>query len=278
MTATSSSRSSATGAIVYDDYRDNFIVVPGREAALKAFVTQSYAGQQHKVKATRSSNSEDALTWSCFDTLNCLPLAHRETAMGALWNLAFPDSPVHSGFTRGAICIGKTYGDTKEKTEVDASIEGNGILVFVEAKLYSAMSLANEANRKPHDQIARKLRVGITEAQRTQTDFYFLILDIAPKEILRNLKPGVSLAEAKSTKRGGFASKWITAYWFSRYKGGSSVTPLREVLKDISGADARVMSENMGWLVWSDVFKITLRSVIAASLEANVPLMTYSAG
>jgi hypothetical protein len=170
MTATNSSRSSATGAIVYDDYRDNFVVVPGREAALKAFVSQSYAGQQHKVKATRSSNSEDALTWSCFDTLNCLPLAHREAALSALWSLAFPDSPVHSGLTRGAIGVGKTYGDTKEKTEVDVSIEGNGILVFIEAKLYSPMSLADEANRKPHDQIARKLRVGITEAKRRQTD------------------------------------------------------------------------------------------------------------
>lgn len=260
-----SSRSSTTGAIVYDDYRDNFVVYPGREAALKDFVSQSYAGRRHELKATRSSNSEDALTWSCFDTLNCLPSAHRETALGTLWNLAFPNLPLPPGFTGGAIYIGKTYGETKEKTEVDASIEGNGVLVFIEAKLYSPMSLANEANRKPHDQIARKLRVGIKEAERTQTDFYFLILDIAPKEILRSLNPGVSLTNAKNTKRGGFASKWLTAYWFSRYKGGSSVTPLRELLKHIPNADARAVSKNMGWLVWSDVFKITLRSVVAAA-------------
>lgn len=264
-----SSRSSATGAIVYDNYRDNFVIVPGSEAALKDFVSQSYAGRQHKLKATRSSNSEDALTWSCFDTLNCLPPAHREAALATLWRLAFPDSPTPPGFSGGAIYIGKTYGDTKEKTEVDASVEGDGILLFIEAKLYSAMSLADEANRKPHDQIARKLRVGLKEAERSQTDFYFLILDIAPKEILRGLSPGASLAEAKNAKRGGFASKWLTAYWFSRYKGGSSVTPLREVLKDIPGADARTLSKNMGWVVWSDVFKITLRSVIAAGLEAN---------
>jgi hypothetical protein len=108
--------------------------------------------------------------------------------------------------------------------------------------------------------------------------FYFLILDIAPKEILRSLNPGVSLADAKSTKRGGFASKWLTAYWFSRYKGGSSVTPLREVLKDIPGADARAISKNMGWLVWSDVFKITLRSVMAAGSEANGPFLRRSDG
>ena len=183
------------------------------------------------------------------------------------WSLAFPESPPSPEFTSGAIHVCKTYGDGKEKTEVDASIEGNGVLAFVEAKLYSAMSLADGA--RPHDQIARKLRVGIREAERTKKDFYFLILDIAPKEILRGLSPGASLTAAKSAKRGGFASKWLTAYWFSRYKGSGSVTPLREVLKDIPAADANTTSENMGWLVWSDVFKVTLRGVIAAATEAD---------
>jgi hypothetical protein len=263
---------------VYDDYRDNFVIVPGCEGALKAFVSQSYAGQQHKVKATRSSNSEDALTWSCFNTLDCLPPEHRGAALSALWTLAFPGSAPPPGFTSGAIYIGKTYGESKEKTEVDVSIEGNDILVFVEAKLYSPMSLADDANRKPHDQIARKLRVGISEAKRRQTDFYFLILDIAPKEILRSLNPGASLTEAMGTKRGGFSSKWLTAYWFSRYKGGSSVTPLREILKDIPGSDAKAVANNMGWLVWSDVFKITLRSVVAAGLQANGSFLRRSDG
>jgi hypothetical protein len=208
--------------------------------------------------------------------LGCLPAEYREAALSELWSLAFPDSPPPPGFTSGAIHVGRTYGDSKEKTEVDASIEGKGVLVFVEAKLYSPMSLADEAKRKPHDQIARKLRVGITEAKRAQADFYFLILDIAPKEILRCLKPGASLAEAKSSRRGGFASKWLTAYWFSRYKGGNSVTPLREILKDIPCADAKVMSRNMGWLVWSDVFKVTLRSVMAAGMQANGPSVRRS--
>lgn len=273
-----SSRSSATGAIVYDDYRDNFVVIPGSEAALKDFVSQSYAGQQHKLRATRSSNCEDALTWSCFDTLRCLPPAHRAAALVAIWSLAFPDSPTPPGFSAGAIHIGKNYGDAKEKTEVDASIEGDGTLVFIEAKLYSPMSLADEANRKPHDQIARKLRIGIKEAKRAHTDFYFLILDIAPKEILRSLSPGASLAQAKTNKRGGFASKWLTAYWFSRYKGGTSVTPLREVLKDIPEGDAESISRHMGWLVWSDVFKITLRSVVEAGFDARGPFLRRNDG
>lgn len=273
-----SSRSRATGAVVCDDYRDNFVVLPGRESVLEKFVTQSYGGQQHKLKATRSSNSEDALTWSCFDTLNCLPAPHRAAALEALWNLALPESPAPSDLATAAIHIGKTYGTAKEKTEVDASIEADGTLVFVEAKLFSPMSLADEANGKPHDQIARKLRVGITEAQRTETDFYFLILDIAPKEVLRGLKPGANLAEAQTARRGGFASKWLTAYWFSRYKGGASVTPLREMLTDVLGADAKAVAKNMGWLVWSDVFKVTLRGVIAAATEANGTFLQRSDG
>lgn len=256
---------------MYDDYRDNFVVVPGREAALKKFVGQTYGGLQHKLKATRSSNSEDALTWSSFDTLNCLPPAQRKAALAALWSLAYQDSPIPSGFGDGEIHIGKIYGSAKEKTEVDASIEGDGFLVFIEAKLYSAMSVADEAKRKPHDQLARKLRVGISEAARMQAAFYFLVLDIAPKEILRRMKPGARLADAKTTKTGGFANKWLTAYWFARYKGGSSVTPLRQVLEDIPGADAKGVAANMGWLVWSDVFKVTLRAVMAAGGATHGP-------
>lgn len=127
------------------------------------------------------------------------------------------------------------------------------------------MSPADPDNRKPHDQIARKLRVGLKAAQRSGKDFYFIILDIAPKEILRGLMPGVSLSAAKRKSRGGFASKWLTAYWFSRYKGArGSVSPLREVLKDISGADAKAVATNMGWLTWSDVYKAVLRAVIAS--------------
>jgi hypothetical protein len=262
-------RSSSTGAVVYQNYRDNFVLWPGREAALYQFVNGEYAGKKHKLEATKSSNSEDALTWSCFDTVRCLPTTHRQTALATIWSLAFPGTTPARGFVSGRIFIGKSYGEPGEQTEVDVSIEGDGVLAFIEAKLYSPMSLADEANGKPHDQIARKLRVGIKEAQRTQRAFYFLILDIAPKEILRGLNPGVSLAQATSSRRGGFASKWLTAYWFARYKGGSSVTPLRNVCKDIPSADPTAVSRNMGWLVWSEIYKIILRSVIAASMDRN---------
>lgn len=259
------SRSGTSGAAIYKDYRDNFAIWPGREAALDKFVKQTYGGLPHKLRHAKSSNSEDALTWSCFDTLNELRGAPRTSALADVWALAFDGRPAPAGFLTGKIWIGKKYGEEQEETEVDASIEGDQVLVFIEAKLYSPMSPADLANRKPHDQIARKLRVGLKEAQRSGKDFYFIILDIAPKEILRGLKPGASLRDAKRKPRGGFASKWLTAYWFSRYRGvRGSVSPLREVLKDISGVDAKAVARNMGWLTWSDVFKAVLRAVIAS--------------
>jgi len=256
----------ASGAVVYKDCRKNVVICPGREKAFDEFSRQTYGGLQHKLHQLRSSNSEDALTWSCFDALSEVGGAPRENALAGLWALAFGDRPAPKGFLSGKILIGKKYGEEKEEqTEVDASIEGDQVLVFVEAKLYSPMSLADPDKGKPHDQIARKLRVGLREALRSGKDFYFIILDIAPKEILRSLKPGVSLREAKGKSRGGFSSKWLTAYWFSRYKGlRGSVSPLREVLEGISGADAKAVARNMGWLTWSDVFKAVLRAVIAS--------------
>jgi len=80
--------------------------------------------------------------------------------MKRLWEDAFK-IPVPPGFLSGEIFTGKRYGKRPEETEVDASIEGDGVLVFIEAKLYSPMSPADEDSGKPHDQIVRKLQVGL---------------------------------------------------------------------------------------------------------------------
>jgi hypothetical protein len=261
----SASRSRTSGALVYGDYRDNFVIWPGREVAVDQFVNQTYGGQRHKLRHTRSSNSEDALTWSCFDTLNCLPPARKAEALTDIWAYAYDNRQPPSGVLEGQVIVGKKYGEKGEETEVDASIEGKGVLVFIEAKLYSPMSLADEANRKPHDQIARKLRVGAKQALGSGTEFYFILLDLAPTELLRALKPGASLDEAKKKSRGGFPSKWQTAYWYARYKSTrGSTNSLGEVFKDIPVVDINSIAKNMGWLTWADVYKAVLRAVIAA--------------
>ena len=52
--------------------------------------------------------------------------------------------------------VGKIYKgpSTKEETELDASIETKKKIIFIEAKLYSSISLKD--NSKPYDQIAKK--------------------------------------------------------------------------------------------------------------------------
>jgi hypothetical protein len=220
---------------------------------------------QHKFKNAHSSNSEDALTWSCFDVLAHVADDARRRAFAQLWELTFgrPDAP--EGVLSGKIEIGKRYGDG-EATEVDASIEGTGVLVFFEAKLYSPMSQADPAKDKRHNQIERKLRVGLLEAHRTGRIFYFILLDLAPLDALRTLRPRVSLEKATRARAAGFGGKWLTAYWFARYKYGvrGSLSPLHKVVADV-GLDrvtARDVATRMGWLTWADLFKVVLRAVI----------------
>jgi hypothetical protein len=192
----------------------------------------------------------------------------RRQALTDIWELAFGDRDAPEGVLGGAIHIGKRYG-RGESTEVDASIEGPGALVFIEAKLYSAMSAADPVKRKPHNQIERKLRVGLREAADHDRRFYFILLDIAPLEALRALNAGASLAQATNPDTTGFSGKWTTAYWFARYKYGSrgSLAPLQKLVADAGFPEmrARDMAKKMGWLTWGDVFKSVLRAAISKS-------------
>ena len=157
------------------------------------------------------------------------------------------------------IFIRKTYKGktTNESTEVDASIELPDKVVFIEAKLYSSISLADYS--KKHDQIARKLRVGVDSCENKE--FYFIFLDIAP---IKQLTLRKSKEEALSTSKGGFYAKWQSAWWFNYYKHGrnKSLKPLKECLVGIEVPSIEKVSENMGWLTWSDLYKIILRSLI----------------
>lgn len=256
------------GPFRYIDPADNHVIWPHREQALRSFIQQAYGGMQHKIRNARSSNSEDALTWSCFDTLAQVPYMARRQALTDIWELAFGDRDTPEGVLSGEIHIGKSYGKD-ESTEVDASIEGAGALLFIEAKLYSPMSAADPAKRKPHNQIERKLRVGLREAADHERRFYFILLEIAPLEKLRELNAGASLAQATKPGATGFLGKWVTAYWFARYKYGSRGrhTPLQKLLADAGFPEmrARDVAKDMGWLTWGDVFKSVLRAAIPGS-------------
>jgi hypothetical protein len=249
----------------YTNDQRNHIIIKGREQALIDFLRQDYKGMQHKGKNGSNSNSEDALTWSCFEVLNYLPLDLKisvldeifEDAYAGRSNFKFIDNFYSDDQIK--ICIGKTYTGqiTKESTEVDASIELPDKLIFIEAKLYSSISLADKS--KKHDQIARKLRVGIDSCG--DKEFYFIFLDIAPYKKLTLRK---SKEEAKSSTKGGFYGKWKSAWWFDYYKHGrnKSLKPLKECLDGIEVPSIKKVSENMGWLAWSDLYKNILRGLI----------------
>ncbi len=162
------------------------------------------------------------------------------------------------------IFIGKQYTgrQTEEITEVDASIEFPDKLIFVEANLYSSVSLADVKKNKRYDQIARKLRVGLDSC--SNKEFYFIFLDIAPNEILvkRESKDNVL-----NPGKGGFYDKWKSAWLFNYYKRGrnKSLKPLREILTGIKVESFEAVAKNMGWLTWSDLYKNILRGVLMDS-------------
>ena len=97
----------------------------------------------HKMKNARGCNSEDALTWSCFDTLKNVSPRRRAWALEELWELAYGDMASPDGLQESEICVGKSYGEGKNTTEVDLSFGSDGFLVLVEAKLYIPMSQGN---------------------------------------------------------------------------------------------------------------------------------------
>ena len=217
------------------------------------------------MKNARSANSEDALTWSCFDTLRNVSQKRRALALEELWELAYGDVATPDGLEASAIHIGKSYGAGKETTEVDLSLEGDTFIVVVEVKLYSPMSQADPENAKPHNQIARKLTIGLEAAQAMRKDFYFILLDIAPLNCLAQLNPGATLKEAEG-RASAFGGKWLTSYWFSRYKYGrrGSLKPLRDLLsgEELNTGQVSQVADRMGWLTRADVFKVVLRAVI----------------
>lgn len=253
--------------MIYQRYQRNHVILPGRESELYDFLNANYEGMRHKLRNSKNSNSEDALTWSCFDFIRN---QSTETQVGAVKEMI---EDAYSGelslsdtdLTGLIIDIGREFVGplTSEKTEVDASIETDRIVIFIEAKLYSALSLA-EPLEKPYDQIARKLRVGIDYAQSVNKAYYFVVLDIAPvkKMNVRNSK------EEASSGSSSYQDKWKTAWWFDYYKKGrnNSMKPLKEILIGLELDDENhkigTISRNMGWLTWADLFKTTLRSAL----------------
>jgi hypothetical protein len=242
--------------MIYENYRRNHVIYSDREAALDNFLNATLNGQNHKMKHACNSNSEDALTWSCFDVLRCLPKCNIVTALDEILEDAYPCKPFSFANESGTkIHIGKWYStlSKQESTELDASIETDTKLIFFEAKLYGAIEMPDAKN--PCDQIVKKLRVGLDIANNGKTvkEFYFVFLDVAPMEKLLSLEGS-----------GDFAKKRESADRFNLYKTDSNA--LQNELQGISMAKPFEPC-NMGWLTWSCLFKTVLRAVIQSKKQ-----------
>ncbi|PIX10593.1 MAG: hypothetical protein COZ75_00850, partial [Flavobacteriaceae bacterium CG_4_8_14_3_um_filter_34_10] len=110
----------------------------------------------------------------------------------------------------------------------------------IEAKLYSAISLKSE--NVQYDQIARKLRVGLDQANASNRAFYFIFLDIAPCLEIFNYRE----------------KKQMSARRFLYYRNHSE--NLVKPLLGIPYQNVEQVSQNMGWLTWSSLFKTVLRA------------------
>lgn len=164
-----------SGVLVYDDFRDNLII------DRYDYTLSQMRGS--KIECLRSENSEDAITWNVFRTLNqinpnmWLPLLFQrsfkeEYSVGSkiinikLWkNIAPPTS---------LILFQKDEGHS----EVDIIIESENFDWFIEAKYKSDISMKT-TNNDSRDQILRNIDVGTYYAGIK--DFYFSLLYLEPK-------------------------------------------------------------------------------------------------
>jgi len=252
--------------IIYSDNKRNHVIMPGRENELEKFLHSKFEGANHKLKNSFSSNSEDAITWSCFDIISQLSNSKKIEALDEVIEHSFCGKdmvrPAFSFEDEDGIKIeiGKTYKgpSINEKTELDACIETSKKIIFIEAKLYSSISLESLKHSKPYDQIAKKIRVGLDYSSKEGKEFFFIFLDIAPRDKIyafSNEKKSRENAIKLPTK------KWKSVWWFNRYKKTSQ--PLKDILSGITTSQSsESVSKNMGWLTWPDLFKITMRGMI----------------
>ena len=116
--------------------------------------------------------------------------------------------------------------------------------------------------KKPHDQIARKLRVGLDSPLNDTREFFFIFLDLVPLDKLTKRK---NKSEALAPARKGFEDKWKSAWLFNYYKHGrnNSLSPLRKALEGIDTPPIKSVANNMGLLTWGDLFKNILRGMVS---------------
>ena len=170
---------SDTGVKVFVDFKDNLIVDP--DDPIIAGQARNWRYSKGIVKGLSylgSENSEDAMTWNVFKTLEKsnpeswfskifpqIILDKDERFIDPMlrfWDKYFP--PLLRSFPEG-------------ETHVDLTIETSNKLIFVEAT-YKADISKNTKHDPNRDQIIRNIDVGSWAAKKRAKEFYFFLLTL----------------------------------------------------------------------------------------------------
>ena len=170
---------SETGVKVFVDFKDNLIVDPDDPViASQARNWRHSRGIVKSLSYLGSENSEDAMTWNVFKTLEKfnpekwfseifphITLEKDEQFIDPMlkfWDKYFP--PMTRPFPEGG-------------THVDLTIETSKKLIFIEAKYKEDIS-KNTKHDPDRDQIIRNIDVGSWAAKKRAKEFYFVLLTL----------------------------------------------------------------------------------------------------
>jgi len=170
---------SDTGVKVFVYFKDNLIVDPDDPIiARQARIWRYGRGIVKGLSYLGSENSEDAMTWNVFKTLEksnpeCwfseifpqIILDKDEQFIDPMlkfWDKFFP--PLLRSFPEGS-------------TQIDLTIETSNKLIFIEAK-YKADISKNTPHDPNRDQIIRNIDVGSWAAKKRAKEFYFILLTL----------------------------------------------------------------------------------------------------
>jgi hypothetical protein len=170
---------SDTGVKVFVYFKDNLIVDPDDPIIARQARNWRYGrGIVKGLSYLGSENSEDAMTWNVFKTLEksnpeCwfseifpqIILDKDEQFIDPMlkfWDKFFP--PLLRSFPEGS-------------TQIDLTIETSNKLIFIEAK-YKADISKNTKYDPNRDQIIRNIDVGSWAAKKRAKEFYFILLTL----------------------------------------------------------------------------------------------------
>jgi len=163
---------SKSGVKVYKQWQDNIVIDADNPAIAKQSAKSYYQGLAKGLSRLGSENSEDALTWNIFRTLQTVP--------ASLW-LHSIVQPFVSSDDNATLHFWKnyappaTYPDKEGNSEVDLAIETESALLFIEAKFGSSIS-KNTSRNKKRNQVIRNIDIGSWHASQSNKEFYFFLL------------------------------------------------------------------------------------------------------